>query len=540
MTTTVTSQLGPSGLHSASQLWLLAALALPALGALLLLVTPAGWWQRWSSRVQPVTVAVGISTVTLAVTVLGTALGRPLSLSWVPSLGISFGVRSDALSGPLVVLTAAITWLCLVHLVRVRPVAGRPRALAGLILLVQTGLMGVFLATDLMQFFVFFEVALVPLWFMVAVWGSDVEETTPDGHQLITTAHRAATQFVCYTVVGSTLMLVGLLLVGLRAGTFDMALLTQRAANGWGLSTSTQLAALALIGTGLAIKVPIWPLHAWLPAAHTAAPTVGSVLLAAVMLKTGTYGLLRIAVPILPEAMVRVAPYLAGLAVAGIVIAALACLRQTDLKRMIAYGSVGHMGFVVLGISTLTPVGLTGAMLANIAHGIITGLLFFLVGALKDRYHTSALADLPRGLYGRLPRLGVLLAFAAFASLGLPGLAGFWGELFTLMGAYHPASVGSHTLPQGLFHVYLGVAVVGLVLTAAYLLRMVRQVVQGPSSGHPRHDSASTAGWVGELSGHELLVFAPLAVAALVLGLAPQLLTWLVSPWAQHLLEGVR
>lgn len=571
---------------TSSHLWLLLTLALPAVGALTLLATPARWWPGLRAR----QFAVAVAALTVPFSVAAAATGGSFSVPWVPGLGVRFGLRADGLSGPLVVLTTVIVVLCLVHLLRVVPVAGRERSLAGLILLVELGLLGTFLATDLLQFFMFFEVALLPLWFIVAVWGSDVEETLPDGQQVVTTAGQAATQFVCYTVVGSTLMLVGLLLIGAKAGTFDMATL----AGGAGLSTGTQLAALALVGTGLAVKVPVWPLHAWLPAAHTAAPTVGSVLLAAVMLKTGTYGLLRIAVPILPAAMHRVAPYAAVFAVIGIVVAALACLRQTDLKRLIAYGSVGHMGFVVLGIATLTPVGLTGAMVANLAHGLITGLLFFLVGALKDRYHTSALADLPRGLYGRLPRLAVLLGFAAIASLGLPGLVGFWGELFALIGAYTPAA----GQPVAVFRACMVVALIGMVLTAAYVLRVMRQVLQGPpgrrgwapsgvvvvangcamssssawdsahpqrpgsegeegapsgvvvvaQSSHPqrpgmgpeRLDPPEVAGWVGDAGRHELLVFTPLAVAVAMFGLMPQLLTWLLSPMAEQLLGGGR
>jgi NADH-quinone oxidoreductase subunit M len=404
--------------------WLLPLLlAVPALGALALLVLPGPVGERLAVRL-----GVVVSAATLAVSVWAAAASPETNVEWVPDLGLRFHLGTDGISSPLVLLTAFLTLLCMVYLLRIRPEAQRMRALVGLLLLLEVGMLGTFVALDLLLFFVFFEVVLVPMWFVIAQWGDD---KVPGGRL------RAANVFILYTVLGSAVMLLGILLVGLTAGTFDIVELTSRA--GAGMSHRTQVLAFLALALGLAVKAPMWPLHSWLPDAHTAAPTVGSVLLAGVLLKMGTYGLIRIAVPIVPDGAQTLAPFLGALAVVGILYGSLACLAQTDLKRLIAFSSVGHMGFVLLGISTLTPVGINGALYANIAHGLITGLLFFLAGAIKDRHHTADLNLLGGGLYERMPRLGGLLAFAAVASLGLPGLAGFWGEMLALLGAFDPA-----------------------------------------------------------------------------------------------------
>jgi NADH-quinone oxidoreductase subunit M len=321
-------------------------------------------------------------------------------------------------------------------------------------------------------------------------------------------------------------MLVGFLVVHAQTGTFDMVELAAR--GGEGISEGAQLlAAVAIVG-GLAVKVPVWPLHTWLPDAHAKAPTVGSVLLAGVLLKMGSYGLVRIAVPAVPDGVGRIAPVLGGLAVVGIVYGALACLAQTDLKRLVAYSSVGHMGFVVLGIATLTPAGLNGSVYAGIAHGVITGLLFFLAGAIKDRHGTSEFHQLGGGMYARLPRLGALLTFGAVASLGLPGLAGFWGELLSLIGAFRPAGL----LDRPYFLVLLVIALVGLVLTAWYMLVVVRRVCQGDDVIGGRLPV------LGDVTRHEVVSWGPLVALTLVLGVWPGLLLTLVDPAVATLLSG--
>ncbi|CAM5656549.1 NAD(P)H-quinone oxidoreductase chain 4 [Streptomyces narbonensis] len=292
-----------------------------------------------------------------------------------------------------------------------------------------------------------------------------------------------------------------------------------------------------LLGLGLAVKTPMWPLHSWLPDAHTAAPTVGSVLLAGVLLKMGTYGFVRIVLPIAPDGMRIFAPYLAAFAVAGIIYGSLACLAlarpgsKGDLKRLIAYSSVGHMGFVLLGIATMTPTGVNGALFANIAHGLVTGLLFFLVGALKDRYGTADLDTLAgatgAALYGRAPRLGALLAFAAVASLGLPGLAGFWGEMLALFGAFEPAE----GLSRPAFLTFMAIGAFGTLLTAAYLLIVVRRVCMG--GPRPAGETA-----IADVQGYEFAAWTPLVALTVLAGLWPAVLLGLTDPAVQQLLAG--
>jgi NADH-quinone oxidoreductase subunit M len=295
------------------------------------------------------------------------------------------------------------------------------------------------------------------------------------------------------------------------------------------MSRTVQILAFLALALGFAVKTPMWPLHSWLPDAHTAAPTVGSVLLAGVLLKMGTYGFVRIALPIVPDGAESVAPYLAAFAVVGILYASLACLAQRDLKRLIAFSSVGHMGFVLLGISTLTPVGVNGALYANIAHGLITGLLFFLVGAVKDRHHTASMDVLGGGLYERMPRLGALLAFASIASLGLPGLAGFWGEMLVLLGAYDPAAA----LPRGYYLVLMALAGLGVVITTTYFVGLLRRVAQGTS-----FQAWRDAVLLRDASRFELAVWAPVVVLVVVLGVWPGWLLDATDPVVRMLLGG--
>jgi NADH-quinone oxidoreductase subunit M len=488
-------------------------LALPLAGSLLLLVGPPRRSERLAARFGTV-----VATATFAVSVWVAAASPETDAEWVPTLGLRLHLGVDGVSSPLVLLTSGLTALCMAYLLRVRPEAGRMRALVGLLLLLEVGMLGTFVALDLLLFFVFFEVVLVPMWFVIAVWGDD---SVPGGRR------RAANMFILYTLLGSVVMLLGMLLVGSQAGTFDMVELADR--QGADMSRGIQVLAFVALGLGFAVKTPMWPLHSWLPDAHTAAPTVGSVLLAGVLLKMGTYGFVRIALPVVPEGAEAVAPYLAALAVVGIVYGSLACLAQTDLKRLIAFSSIGHMGFVLLGISTLSPVGVNGALYANIAHGLITGLLFFLAGAVKDRHHTSALEVLGGGLYQRMPRLGSLLAFAAVASLGLPGLAGFWGEMLVLLGAYDPAAA----LPRGFYLVCMVLAGAGVVLTTTYFVALLRRVAQGTS-----FQAWRDAVLMRDASTHELVVWSPVVVLVVAFGLWPGWLLSASDPVVRVLLGG--
>jgi NADH-quinone oxidoreductase subunit M len=273
----------------------------------------------------------------------------------------------------------------------------------------------------------------------------------------------------------------------------------------------------------------MWPLHTWLPDAHTEAPTVGSVLLAGVLLKMGTYGFVRIAVPAAPDGARTLAPWLGLLAVIGIIYGALACLAQRDLKRMIAYSSIGHMGFVLLGIATLTPVGLNAALFGNVAHGLITGLLFFVAGAVKERYGTGDLDTLGGGMLAKAPYLASILTFASVASLGLPGLAGFWGEMLALLGAYRPHA----GLPRATYVTFMALGGLGAALTAAYFLRLLSRITHGPVAER----------WVrtrfADVRSHELLAWTPLITATLFIGLWPKTLLALTDG-AVRVLLGVR
>ena len=490
-------------------------LALPAAGAIALLVAPPHRGERLAVRF-----GLAVTTATFLVAVWAVAADAATDVEWVPTLGLRLHLGVDGVSAPLLLLTCGLTALCTAYLLRVRPEAGRLRALVGLILLLEVGMVGTFVALDLLLFFVFFEVVLVPMWFVIAQWGDD---SVPGGRR------RAANVFILYTLLGSVVMLVGILLVGLHAGTFDMVELADR--QGAGMSRGIQVLAFLALGLGFAVKTPMWPLHTWLPDAHTAAPTVGSVLLAGVLLKMGTYGFVRVALPIVPEGAEVVAPYLGALAVVGIVYGSLACLAQTDLKRLIAFSSVSHMGFVLLGISTLTPTGVNGALYANIAHGLITGLLFFLVGAVKDRHHTASIEVLGGGLYERMPRLGGLLAFAVVASLGLPGLAGFWGEMLVLLGAFDPAPA----LNRPYFLVLMVLAGLGVVLTTTYFASVLRRVAQGTS-----FQAWRDAVLMRDASRFELLVWAPVVALVVVLGLWPGWLLDASTPVVEALLSAQR
>ncbi|MEO3785700.1 NADH-quinone oxidoreductase subunit M [Actinocorallia sp. B10E7] len=470
---------------------------LPLAAAVLPYLVPAG------TRLDPVGFGRVASGFILAMSLVQVAafdyaeperMQQPMDVAWIPSIGVRFHLGVDGISLPLVVLTTLLTFLCFVYLGRHE--TPNARLLTALLFVLEVGMIGTFLALDLVLFFVFFEIVLIPMYAIIAVWGGERRR-------------HAAYKFILYTLLGSAALLAGLLLLGVNAGTFDMVALSER--QGFDIARGVQIAAFAFIGFGLAVKAPMWPLHTWLPDAHTEAPTVGSVLLAGVLLKMGTYGLVRIAVPALPEGAEFWAPWLGCLAVVGIIYGSLACLAQTDLKRLIAYSSIGHMGFVLLGIATLTATGLNAALFGNIAHGLITGLLFFLAGSIKERYGTGDLAEIGGGMLARAPRLAGVLTFAAVASLGLPGLAGFWGEMLALVGAYRPGA----GLPRETFVTYMAVAAVGAVLTAAYFLRLLAKITHGRSGAGSAVADAHPVEWAS---------WVPLIVLVVLVGLWPKVL----------------
>jgi len=425
------------------------------------------------------------------------------NVSWISTISARYHVGMDGISLPLFELTLLLSFLCAVYTWRILPPPGRPKAFLALVLLLETGMAGTFIAFDLVLFFIFWELVLVPMYFLIGIWGSANREY-------------AAIKFFLYTLFGSVFMLLGFLAMFFKSQphTFDIVQLQQFATTA-GFTKNLQLVIFAGVFLGFAIKVPMWPFHTWLPDAHTEAPTVGSVLLAGILLKMGTYGFIRIALPILPDAARVWAPIIAILAVIAIVYASLACLAQKDLKRLIAFSSVGHMGFVMLGIATLTTVGINAALFGMVAHGLITGMLFFEVGSIYDRYHTRLIADIGGGMLQKVPLLAGIFAFTAIASLGLPGLAGFWGEVAALLSSYSPAQILSGHLT--LFRTLMVFGGIGTILTAGYFLWTLQRVNLGtlPDAWRERV--------LPDVTSIELVAWAPLLAGILVLGLFPGL-----------------
>ncbi len=420
---------------------------------------------------------------------------------WIPVIDSRYHLGIDGLSLPLLLLTGLILPAVVIYTWNHVPDPGNPKAFLILMLILQTGMVGTFVAQDLILFFVFFEVVLLPMYFMIGVWG---------GEQRM----YAAIKFFLYTAFGSAFMLIAFLALYFLsadpvtgAHTFQIPDLPAAAT---GLASTTAFLIFGGMFLGFGIKVPMFPFHTWLPDAHTQAPTAGSVILAAVMLKLGTYGFIRIPIPILPEAAKDWAPIIGVLAAIGIIYGALGCMAQTDMKRLIAFSSVAHMGYTMLGIATLTDFGMNAAVMGMVAHGLITGMLFFVAGSVKERFHTLEIKRLG-GLLLTAPRLGWILAFCSMASLGLPGLAGFWGEFPAILAAYEPAD----GLSVELFRTLMVVAAVGTVFAAGYLLWLLQRIAFGTPKdeweGHEFHD-VETPEW---------LAWTPLLLLIVALGVYP-------------------
>ncbi|MFC4949320.1 complex I subunit 4 family protein [Pseudonocardia sp. GCM10023141] len=491
---------------------------LPAVAALALLLVP-----RRTGRRVLVGAWIVVSAVDLALIVavwLGMTPGGGFSfveqVPWIPSAGISYHVGVDGLSLPLLAMTAVLFGACAVFALRE---TRRVKAYVVLFLAMQTVCLGLFVALDLILFFLFFDLSIVVMYFLITGWGH--------GEQ----ARAAALKFFLYTFLGSLALLLGFIGLSLAATphTFDMVtLIASNPLAGGGVYGGLVLLA---IGIGLAVKTPTVPFHTWLPPAHTEAPATGSAILAGVLLKMGTYGFVRIAMPMLPTSWRHYALVVVIVGVVSVVYGALVALAQTDIKRMIAYTSVNHMGYVLLGVGAAgllagsdeqaRQLAATGAVTQMVSHGLITGALFLLTGVLRDRGGTYDMRAYS-GLAARTPRFAGLFTVAAFASLGLPGFSGFIAEFQIFTGSLGAAPIAT------------GIAVLGIVLTAALFLLALQRVFLGELR---TPDAPGTPRVFADLHPSETAAIAPLLALATIIGLAPRLLLDVIEPAATTLLH---
>lgn len=481
-------------------------LFLPVAGAVILLLLPGSRpnLHRWGALITSLIVFV-VSLVLWSQFDAGKqGFQFDENVLWYAPIHASYHVGIDGLSLPMVLLTTLLTPLALLASFGITE---RVKPYMILFLFLETGMLGVFMSLDLMLFFVFWEIGLVPMYFLIAQWGSK-------------NRNYASLKFMLYTIGGSLGMLLAIQLMGVLSGTFDMQTLFQKwpaltegSVFGVPFATVKAVAFWAFV-VAFAIKVPVWPFHTWLPDAHTEAPTAGSMILAGVLLKLGAYGFLRLVLPLFPAEAQMFSWVLAALAVAAIIFGALSAFGQTDFKRLVAYSSINHMGFVILGISAAAAAGLTadshialnGAVLQMVTHGLSAAGMFFLVGVIYDRTHTRNLNDFG-GLFALLPKYGTVLLFTAMAALGLPGLAGFVSEFMVVRGSWPILPVAT------------ALATIGLFFTGVYILKALKLVLHGPLN-------EQWNGKVSDISRRELLVIAPLMLLMLAIGVWP---AWIVD-----------
>lgn len=444
--------------------------------------------------------------------------------SWISKFNIEYHLGVDGISFPLVLLT---TFLSLISIIASYGIEKRTREYFFWFLILETGMLGLFVSLDFFLFYVFWEVCLVPMYFLIGIWGGPKKEY-------------AAIKFFLFTLFGSVFMLLSMLAIYFASGTgavdaprtFDLVKLAELASAGH-LQFAGSAGMLVFLGLylGFAIKIPAFPFHTWLPLAHVEAPTAVSVILAGVLLKMGVYGILRVSYPLLPTATQQFLPILIIIACINVVYGAFCAMAQKDMKRMVAYSSVNHMGYCMLGMASAlgnpnaAQAGVTGAVLQMVNHGIITGALFLLVGVIYDRAHTRDI-DAFGGLATRIPIFSGLMIIAAMASLGLPGLAGFISEFLCFLGAFGGSFNGYN------FKIWAGISVLGILVTAAFFLKMIKQVLMGEFN--PKWE-----GHMPEVSARELVTLIPLMVMTVVLGVYPSLLTRLMDTSITHLIDMV-
>jgi len=435
--------------------------------------------------------------------------------TWYAAINSSLHIGVDGLSLTMVMLTTLLTPLAILASFSV---TDRVKPYMMLFLFLETGMLGVFMTLDLLIFFVFWEIGLVPMYFLINQWGSANKDY-------------ASLKFMIYTMGGSLGLLLGIQLLGALFGTFDLAVITAKWTTAQGLLLGFSISTVKSVVfwgfvIAFAVKVPVWPFHTWLPDAHTEAPTAGSMILAGVMLKLGAYGFLRLVLPLYPVEAKYFAGALAFLATAAIVFGAFSSYAQTDFKRLVAYSSINHMGFVVLGIAAAAlasgtsdaHIAMEGAILQMFNHGLSAAGMFFLVGVIYERTHTRNLEEFG-GLFPIVPIYGGILIFTSMASLGLPGLNGFISEFLVVRGTYP------------LLTPYTAISMLGLLFTGAYILKGIMKVLHGPMNEHWAHGEHKLT----EINRREIVIMAPLMTLMLVIGIWPAWILDIINKAVMHL-----
>jgi NADH-quinone oxidoreductase subunit M len=437
---------------------------------------------------------------------------------WITVAGwnIYYYLGVDGLSILLVLLTAFLTPISLLS--TWTAVEDRVKDFMVFFLLLEVGMMGVFLAQDLFLFYIFWEFTLVPMYFLIGLWG---------GPRRV----YAAIKFFLYTMAGSILMLVAILFLGIQTGTFNVPDMLDKLpalyASG-AITAGAQMLLFIAFAAAFAIKVPMWPLHSWLPDAHVEAPTAGSIILAGVLLKMGTYGFLRFNIPLFPNATIQAAPYIALLATIGIIYGAAVSYAQQDVKKLVAYSSVSHLGFVMLGLFALNPEGVAGAILQMVNHGISTGALFLLIGMIYEQTHTRDI-KVYGGLWKITPIFGTVMLISALSSMGLPGLNGFVGEFTILLGAFGAGLNNGPFTPFGGVW-FSGISAIGVIMAAVYILYMFQKMFLGPAGEIVEHHEIRDLNW------REIATVVPLIIFMFWIGLYPAPFFNILAPAVDKLL----